>query len=118
MKTHLLLLSINYNYLLVAIFCSLLLITLLLSLFSVEDDDPNIYEGTFNVKTEDKEKFIDKSLLDEEIYGYRSLKTGRIFMIHEKTPEDEDIEPITRKEVSSKGVKSLTNHIDSVINKK
>ena len=117
MKTHLLLLSINYNYLLVAIFCSLLLISLLLSLFSVEDD-PYIYKGTFNVKTKDEEKFIDKSLLDEEIYGYRSLKTGRIFMIHEIIPKDEEIELITKKEVSSKGVKSLTNHIDSIINKK
>jgi len=117
MKTHLLLLSINHNYILIGIFSLLILISLLLSLFSVEDES-EYYKGTFNIEKEDKEKFIDKNLLNEEIYGYRSLKTGRIFMIHEKTPEEEEIEPITKKEVSSKGIRSLTNHIDSVINEK
>lgn len=116
MIPHLLLLSINYNYVFIGIFC-LMLISILLASYSVEDE-PDIYNGTFNVKTEDKEKFVDKHLLDEEIYGYRSLKTGRIYMLNEKAPENEEIEPITRKEVESKGIKALTNHIDSIINNK
>ena len=118
MTTFLLLLAINSKLIwTIAIFCILLLISLLLSKYSVEDD-PEQYEGTFKAKEEDKEKFIDKHLLDEEVYGYRSLKTGIIYMIPDTIPEDEEIEPITRKEIASKGMRTLTNHIDSVIKNK
>ena len=39
-------------------------------------------------------------------------------MIPDTIPEDEEIEPITRKEIASKGMRTLTNHIDSVIKNK
>jgi len=117
MKTQFLLLNLTFTS--VIIFLILILLSLALIIFSTEDE-PIEVKPKFDIKPEDKEKFIDKVLLDEEIYGYRSLNSGRVYPLTEKLPNDpnEQFEPITRKEFESKGIQSLTNHIDSIINAK
>lgn len=80
-------------------------------------DDPYFDDNKLVINEEDKTKFIN-TIEHEKPYGFRSLLTGKIYTLLDNLPEHEheQFEPITKKEFDSKGIRSLTNHIDSIIN--